>query len=251
MINIEDSFNTFNIVHDITKEDYQKADSLVIATKAFARSIYQCVYIIDFFKRDFLYISDNIVCLCGETSSQIKKAGCNFYLNHIPEEDLRMLLEVNHKGFEFITEKPYNERLNYTISYDFHLKYGKKSKLLNHHLTPLALTKDGHIWLALCTISMSAWKSSGYITLKNLDIGASYQYSLETHRWIKKDIIVLSETERDIIGLSSQGYTMNDIADKLCKSIDTIKACKKALFSSMGVNNISEAILYATNNKLL
>ena len=44
---------------------------------------------------------------------------------------------------------------------------------------------------------------------------------------------------------------MNDIADKLCKSIDTIKACKRALFSKLGVKNIAEALSYATNYKLL
>lgn len=44
---------------------------------------------------------------------------------------------------------------------------------------------------------------------------------------------------------------MNDIADKLCKSIDTIKACKRGLFSKFGVKNIAEALSYATNYKLL
>lgn len=58
-----------------------------------------------------------------------------------------------------------------------------------------------------------------------------YEYSLDKHKWIKKEGITLSETERDVLILSAQGYTMNDIADKLCKSIDTIKACKRTLFS--------------------
>ena len=67
----------------------------------------------------------------------------------------------------------------------------------------------------------------------------------------KKEGITLSDTERDILIFSAQGYTMNDIADKLCKSIDTIKACKRALFSKMGVRNIVGALSYAINYRLL
>lgn len=78
-----------------------------------------------------------------------------------------------------------------------------------------------------------------------------YEYSLDEHKWIEKEGITLSETERDVLTLSAQGYTMNDIADKLCKSIDTIKACKRGLFSKLGVKNIAEALSYATNYKLL
>ena len=44
---------------------------------------------------------------------------------------------------------------------------------------------------------------------------------------------------------------MNDISDILCKSIDTIKANKKSLFSKMGVRSIAEAVSYATNYKML
>lgn len=87
--------------------------------------------------------------------------------------------------------------------------------------------------------------------MKRSNAQSYYEYSLEIHKWIKKEGITLSETERDVLILSAQGYTMNDIADKLCKSIDTIKACKRALFSKMGVKNIAEALSYATNYRLL
>lgn len=162
-----------------------------------------------------------------------------------------MLLEINKKGFELFNEIPFTERFDYTISYDFHIIRGKKLRLVNHNLTPMVLTKDGRIWLALCTISMSARNAPGYIIMKKSGSKSYYEYSLNKHKWIKKEGITLSETERDVLVLSAQGYTMNDIADKLCKSVDTIKACKRALFSKLGVRNIAEALSYATNYKLL
>ena len=44
---------------------------------------------------------------------------------------------------------------------------------------------------------------------------------------------------------------MNDIADRLCKSGDTIKACKRILFAKIGVKNIAEALFYATNYQMI
>lgn len=249
--NIGDFFIVSNSVYNITEEDYQKIHILVNATKAFARSTHQCVYVIDYFKQNFLYVSENLAYWCGLDSDKIKSAGYQFYLDYVPEKEQQMLLEINKKGFDLFNEIPLAERLDYTISYDFHIIHGRKLRLVNHHLTPMVLTKDGHIWLALCTISMSTRNTPGYIIMKKYDSKSYYEYALEKHKWIKKEGITLSEAERDVLILSAQGYTMNDIADKLCKSVDTIKAYKRALFSKLEVKNITEALSYATNYKLL
>lgn len=249
--NVGDFFIASNSVNNITDEDYQKINLLVSAAKAFARSTHQCVYIIDYFKQNFLYVSENLVYWCGQTSDKIKDFGYKFYLDYVPDKEQQMLLEINKKGFELFNKISISERLDYTISYDFHIIHGRKLKLVNHHLTPMVLTKGGRIWLALCTISMSARNSPGNIIMKKSGSKSYYEYCLDTHVWIKKYGITLSETERDVLTLSAQGYTMNDIADRLCKSVDTIKACKRALFSKLEVKNIAEALSYATNYKLL
>lgn len=249
--NIGDFFIRANSVHNITDEDYQKIIFLVSAAKAFARSTHQCVYIIDYFKQNFLYVSENLAYWCGQPSDKIKDFGYKFYLDYVPEKEQQMLLEINKKGFDLFNEIPFLERLDYTISYDFHITHGGKLKLVNHHLTPMVLTKDGRIWLALCTISMSARNTPGYIIMKKYDSKSYYEYSLDNHKWIKKEGITLSEAERDVLTLSAQGYTMNDIADRLCKSVDTIKAYKRALFTKLEVKNIAGALSYAINHRIL
>lgn len=50
----DDFFLHSNEVGHISKEDYDKIELLVNAAKAFARSTYQCVYIIDYFHQDFI-----------------------------------------------------------------------------------------------------------------------------------------------------------------------------------------------------
>ena len=78
-----------------------------------------------------------------------------------------------------------------------------------------------------------------------------YEYSTSRHKWEKKEGITLSETERDVLRLSAQGYTMKNIAARLCKSEDTIKACKRNLFAKMGVKNIAEALFHAVNYQMI
>lgn len=56
---------------------------------------------------------------------------------------------------------------------------------------------------------------------------------------------------KSVLTLSMQGYTMVEIADKLCLSPDTIKKYRQRIFEKLDVRNISEAIAAATNNKLI
>lgn len=114
----DDFFLHSNEVNHINREDYEKIELLVNAAKAFARSTYQCVYIIDYFHQDFIYASDNLAYLCGLEPEQLMEAGYQMYIDHVPDADLQMLLEVNKKGFDLFNELPVGDRLDYTISYD-------------------------------------------------------------------------------------------------------------------------------------
>ena len=227
-IEIGDFFTLSNSVENINESDYSEIGLTIKAAKAFERSTYQCVYIIDYHKKDFLYVSNNITRLCGEDAKKIKDIGYKFYIDYVPEEDLE-----------------------YTISYDFHIKKGNRRRLVNHKLTPIALTKAGKIWLAICTISLATGNKSGNVFIKKNGSDSFYEYSLYTRKWELKAEITLSDKEREVLSLSTQGYTMNDIADNLCKSIDTIKACKRNLFQKLNVKNITEALTYAQNHQLI
>lgn len=246
-----DFFISANSVYNISDEEYERVELLINAAKAFARATHQCVYIIDYFRKGFLYVSDNVEMLCGEPVEKVREFGYDLYLKHVPEEELQMLLEINREGFNMANAIEPEEKVHYTISYDFHLINGKKKQLINHTLTPMMMTRDGRIWLALCTIAPSTKNKPGNVVLKKDGENWCYTYSLETHQWGREEAVTLTETERDILRLSSQGYTMDEIATMLCKSIDTIKTYKKRLFAKLEVRSIAEALSYATNYKLI
>ena len=177
-INIGDFFTLQNTIESISDSDYSKTGLIIEAAKAFERTTYQCVYIIDYFKQGFLYVSNNIARLCGGEAEKIKDFGYKFYIDYVPKEDLKMLVEINTKGFKLFNTLPIGERKKYTISYDFHIMRDKRKRLVNHKLTPLVLTKDGRIWLAICTISLAATNEPGNVIMKKVGASTFYQYSL-------------------------------------------------------------------------
>lgn len=226
-------------------------DLIIETIKAFVRTTYQYVYIIDYHKRNFLYVSNNIEKLCGADAQKIKNLGYRLYIDNVPLEDLKMLLEINNCGFKLFETFPIEERTKCTISYDFHINKDNYRRLINHRLTPLVLTESGKLWLALCTISLDSGTTSGNVIMKKAGAPVFYEYCFRSHKWLEKEEILLTETERKILSLSAQGYTMNDIADIICKSIDTVKAYKRSMFQKMNVKNIVEALTYAQNHQLI
>lgn len=231
--------------------DYSLADEYIRSAEAFFRSTYQSVYIIDYFKQNFLYVSPNPMFLCGLTPEQMMKLGYRFYLEYVPEEEQKLLTDLNEAGFSFYYTIPVNERKDWYISYDFHILNVGKKILINHKLTPLALTSDGRIWLALCVVSASTHRTPGHIGMHRIGTPDYFEYNRNTRRWDKRQMPTLTDGEKAVLTLSIQGYTMSEIADRIYLSPDTIKKYRQRIFEKLDVRNISEAIVAATNNKLL
>ena len=231
--------------------DYSRVNEYIRSAEAFSRSSYQSVYIIDYFRQNFLYVSPNPMFLCGLSPERVKELGYRFYLDFVPEDEQPMLLTLNKAGFAFYNDIPTDERKDWHISYDFHILNEGKKILVNHKLTPLALTSDGRIWLALCVVSAATHTDAGHIEMHRVGSSDFFEYNLTTRRWDKRQMPVLTDGEKSVLALSIQGYTMTEIADKICLSPDTIKKYRKRIFEKLDVRNISEAIVAATNNKLL
>lgn len=231
--------------------DYSLVDEYIRSAEAFSRSTYQSVYIIDYFKQNFLYVSPNPMFLCGLTPEQMMKLGYRFYLEYVPEEEQKLLTDLNEAGFSFYHTIPVNERKDWYISYDFHILNEGKKILINHKLTPLALTSDGRIWLSLCVVSASTHRTPGHIEMHRIGTPEYFEYNRNTRRWDKRQMPTLTDGEKAVLTLSIQGYTMSEIANRIYLSPDTIKKYRQRIFEKLDVRNISEAIVAATNNKLL
>ena len=174
MTDIKDFFIASNTVRNAPDYDSNVLSTLVQTVEAFARVTYQSVYLIDYYRQEFLYVSDNPLFLCGHTAKEVKELGYSFYLEHVPEDEQKMLVELNRSGFKFFDTFDNVDKYQCSMSYHFHLKSGTRSRLINHQLTPILLTDDGKIWIGMCVVSLSSHKTVGHVEFHkkgNLTIG--------------------------------------------------------------------------------
>lgn len=250
--NVNSFFDHRNTIKNISEEENQQKFSYLESIKAFARTTYTSVYVIDYMKQGFEYVSDNPLFLCGNTPEQVLEMGYAFYFKYVPKKDLQLLLKINDAGFSFYETITLESRLEYTISYDFHIinKEGKKV-LINQKLTPLFLNKEGKIWKAICIISLSSERDSGNIKIYRNGENKVHHYRLDREIWETEQKAALSKRELEILQLCARGFTINEIAETIFVSPDTVKFHRRKLFERLDVTSITEAIAFATNNKLI
>ena len=179
---IGDFFIDSNRITGITDEDYILAERTLDAVKAISQTAYQSVYVIDYNRRNFFYVSDNPLFLCGHSAQRVKEMGYTFYLNNVPKEEQAMLTEINSAGFSAFEQVSPEDRPSCTMSYDFHLLIHGKKMMINHKITPLLLTPTGKVWLALCTVALSSRKEPGHSPF----LPQRTRTHLLSHSWTKQ-----------------------------------------------------------------
>jgi DNA-binding CsgD family transcriptional regulator len=231
--------------------DQELANRLVSAAIAFTKITNQSAYIIDYHQQGFAYMSSHPLFLCGYTAEQVKEWGYRYYARVVPEEDIKMLLEINQKGFDFFYSLPIEQRAKGFISYDFRIVHPQRQPLLvNQRLTPLYLTDDGNIWLALCIINISTNKQPGNVVIQMLDEPTQHRYSFESKRFVTFKPTLLSEREKQVLEFAARGYSEQETADELFVDLNTVKYHKKNLYLKLDVKNMAEAIYCAGSGNL-
>ena len=70
------SFFSFkNTVKKLTDKDIEQTGNYLAVIEAFAKTTYHSVYVIDYEKKGFEYVSDNPLFLCGHTAEEVKEMG--------------------------------------------------------------------------------------------------------------------------------------------------------------------------------
>lgn len=251
MDEIQRFFSRKNTVDYLSEVEYAQSGNYLEVLRALGRLSYMSMYVIDYQRKEFEYVSDNPLFLCNHTPAEVMAMGYSFYFKYVSQKDLEMLIRVNEIGFDFFNRTPLEDRKNYSISYDFNLQKGKEKILINHKLTPIFITSEGKIWKALCVVSLSSNTTSGNILLSKTGEDSFWELDLNTGRWNKMDKSKLSDRELQIVRLHAQGLTISQIADRTFIAVDTVKFHRRKLFEKLHVKNMAEALAYVKNNKLL
>lgn len=246
------SLLTRNNIGKVSEEDHSKKHDYLEAISAFTRLTYESIYVIDYEKMTFEYVSENPLFLCGYSAEEVKKLGYEFYFRNVPSNDLELLSIINEAGFDFYEKLSAIEKKQYFITYDFHLtNKDNKKVLINHKLTPMILTAEGRLWKSLCTVSISNNKNAGNIYIYRQDSDEMWTLNIQTRIWQKSSKASLTKKEIQILQLHAQGMTINEIAEKICVAPDTVKYYRRRIFERLNVENITEALSYAVNKKII
>ena len=247
MKNIFDIFFTHTSpAYGIDEEEYKKLPVLFNTLNNIGPVADLGFYIIDYYKQKVIFMSDNITKWSGITIYSTEQNGIDF----ISEKDMEMLEEINGAFFDILKTRPSEEYTKLSLSYNFRIFTDKVKYLVHQTFSPLEI-RNGKIWLGLCTITLSSRSSTGNILIRQKDSRTIYRYSLEKHTWTLEESINLSDIEKLIIRYSAQGLSNEQIADKLLKSIDSVKSYKKKMYKKMKVHTMAEAIVYSQNQCLL
>ena len=239
-----------SLLPHVSETDYQQLQLVIAPLKAMTRVTHRSIYVLDYYRKNFLYVSPNPLLLCGMEATEVLRLGFTFYQEFIAANELAHLASIadNTRNFffNFATEQLYD----FSLSCNIHLLQRQgKPILVNHQLTPLCLTPDKKaIWLALGFVSLPETTEKYAIIRNNQTL---QQWKLEEQTWTLCDKLNLKELERAMIRLASRGCTIEQIAEQVGKSPDTVKSYRRELFARLGVKNMNEAVTYCYNHKLL
>nr|WP_308551071.1 helix-turn-helix transcriptional regulator [uncultured Mediterranea sp.] len=249
---VNDFFRPIHSQMEIPDGDYGKTAICIAMANALARNTNHSLYIIDYNRKNFLYVSPNPLFLCGHSPEEVQQKGYAFYFEVVPPDEINRLMEINEAGFRFYYDQPVEKRLDLSIEYNFHIRTSEKhSHLIHHKLTPVMLSEKGDIWLALCTVSLSPEKKLGEVLITDHTCTDRHVYSFEGRRWRKQPEQILSDREKEILQLSVKGLSNTEIGGTLFIDANTVKFHKKKLFEKLHAENITEAVGIAANLRLI
>lgn len=246
-------FDPINQTKYIGSENYRKVKYYVEALQALTKLYDLSFYIVDYYKKSFHYVSPNPLFLSGYSQEEVLNLGFDFYPLCVPPDDLELLFLLNEAGFKFFYNLPVSRREKATISYDFRLKHKDNQSLImiNHKLSPLVLTDDGNIWMAICLVTLSTRKEPGDVHIIMQDDKTRYNLNIEEKTFEPVKTQKLTNREKEILKYIAIGISTNAIVKKLGISDSTVKNHKTKILKKLNAKTSTEAVFNAIKQNLI
>lgn len=249
-----ESFFGENLNYDEDSKS-NSVEGLIYNSQVMSRVSGQSLYIMDCRHLKFLYVSDNPLFLCGYRPRDVVRMSFLFYKKVAHPEDLDRIMNISIEALSVYTKYTREECTRMVMSYDFRIinPFTHQTVMINHSFIPAYFTPEGFISEGICLVRPSTQSDSGNALIKQNGITPLYEYSAGKG-WMpiaNYKTITITDREKQILRITIQGYNNIEISEILSIDINTVKAHKKNIFKKLKVNNIAEAIVYASNNNLL
>ncbi len=170
--------------------------------------------------------------------------------NRIHPEDLVDKRMLEYEFFKFVDRCPADRKLNYKATCQIRIKDrdGRYISVANSTRI-LRLSPAGKVWLILCCYDLAPQPmASDGIDPCIVDCAAG---TVEALRLSDRRSRILTDREKQILTLISEGKLSKEIADRLNISLHTVNRHRQNILSKLSVGNSVEAIRAATLMRLL
>lgn len=199
--------------------------------------VYQGLYAYDTEASRLLAVSDNIQRKLGLTAEEIAHKDLDLIgIDHRVVENTTHLLRL------CINRIPADRYKELYLFLNFDILIGGEKMRLTHKLTPFNHDEENEVRYLLGVIEPSAIRGS-----ETAVIGIPNSAYIYRHEFGDSDVealtpIYLTQHERAMLQLSTIGLSANDIAHRMHRSEDTVKAYRRSVYEKLGVSNLASAI---------
>ncbi|HRH67813.1 MAG TPA: LuxR C-terminal-related transcriptional regulator [Bacteroidia bacterium] len=206
-----------------------------------------------------LFASSGMEALTGWTKEEYIDGGWGFGLSIIHEDDVEKTMEVFKMNLDKRNHQPF---VHDHLTWETVFRYKKKDKgYIRIKVLTSVLERDSNQMVKFLIASfslfnkssdkkeMSSSDSSQHDSIRIIDgkpyINLEFLQSLRKNKLLSPandDLPELSERELEVLLLTSEGLSSEQIADKLHVSSHTIKTHRKMLLKKLGAKNAAELI---------
>ncbi|MDR0385477.1 MAG: helix-turn-helix transcriptional regulator [Prevotellaceae bacterium] len=214
------------------------------------------VFVMDFKERRLPVISSRDIFLCGFSYEEAKRLGYDFFPEIVHEDDMPLLIHAHRAilNSPYIADEKSQSGIAYfyfTVRYrNYNQFYSKKQYLMIcHKIKPVFI--NGKIRYGICMLNISVMPDSGHLKTYFNDNEKFAEYSFLDCRWEMSEIPefpFLDERDKMILRLAKHGLNQKQIAEELCISYQRIRHIVPFLYDKLGVKNMEQAIVLASNH---
>lgn len=158
---------------------------------------------------------------------------------------------VFEKIISFYQKADESERPYLSFMADFPFILNEYKSIATYKFAPLSQLGNGKPLHFVVSVSYATGQLENQIMAINTSTGIRKICSLKDSCWIDYQLPQLTPIELSVLALSAQGLSVNEIAPIVSKAIDSVKSIRKRIFTKFNVDNITRAIIFAINNKII
>jgi len=206
--------------------------------------------VLDFQRKNFLYVSDHDLFLCGHSQKRAKELGYEFFGEVLHPTDLLVWQRIHVAILKNLYGNVQSrERINhFACTLRFKCSFSKAPLMIYLKLKPQWRNEIPH--LGICLLSASVIPTSDDLCVYYED-GHSAAYSFVTGKWNLQSVISLNKREEQILVLAQQGLSNRKIAGRLFVSAKTVENMNTSIFLKLGVQSMAQALQYVANRRLI